>query len=81
MSNTLVALPNVSAPCVTTNPCTCPTYGPGGVYLPVQIAPDAWECRLALEVGPPTQPVPALDPWALAGLLIALVFVGARRLR
>jgi hypothetical protein len=39
----LTALSNVSTPCVTTNPCTCPVYGPGGEYLPV----DGY-CQLAL---------------------------------
>lgn len=83
MSDILTALPNVSTPCVTTNPCTCPVYGPGGTYLPVEDPPGTWQCQLALELPPvgPVQTVPTLDTWALGLLAIVLVLLGVRWLR
>lgn len=80
----LTAIPNVSAPCVTTNPCTCPVYGPGGVYMPVTAPDGSWYCALALEVGPttvPPAPVPSLSSVGLGVLFVALAFVGAWRIR
>ncbi len=80
--NTLLALPNVSASCVTTNPCTCPIYGPGGVYNPV-LGPDGPYCALALEVGPvvAATPVPTLSTWASILTVVLLVAIGLRGLR
>lgn len=80
MSDVLTAVPNVSTPCVTTNPCTCPVYGPGGSYMPIEVAPGQWYCALALEAPPAAlaQPVPALSEWALIVLAAALVIVGVR---
>lgn len=83
MSDILTSLPNASMPCVTTNPCTCPVYGPGGSYQPVQAPDFSWYCALALE-GPGAtvpSPVPTLSEWAIAVLAITLAIAGARRLR
>lgn len=78
----LTALPNVSAPCVTTNPCTCPVYGPGGVYQPV-LTESGYVCWLALEVGPApvASPVPSLSEWAVIVTVAALAIIGVWRTR
>lgn len=80
----LTALPDVSTPCLTSTPCTCPVYGPGGEYGPVQDT-SGWHCQLALYDPPvtimPTALVPSLSSWALAALLVALAITGAWRLR
>ena len=82
--NTLVAIPNVSAPCVTTNPCTCPVYGPGGYYLPIEVAPGQWQCALALESPPSPSTaaaaVPTLAGWASILTVVLLACVALRSL-
>lgn len=88
----LTAIPNVSTsvPCVALPAggvkCTCPTYGPGGAYLPIETAPDVWTCQLTLETPqlPPVSqaaPVPALSSVALGVLFVALAAVGAWRIQ
>lgn len=84
----LTAIPNVSAPCVTTNPCTCPVYGPGGHYVPIETAPGQFVCFLALEAPPGPNglagnpaPVPALGTPAAIVLACTLFLVAIRQLR
>ena len=80
----LLALPNVSAPCVTLNPCTCPVYGPGGAYLPVQNPDGSWLCALALEAPGPVvfvTPVPTLAEWAVLATVVLIAVTGWRQLR
>lgn len=80
--NVFTSIPNVSTPCVTVNPCTCPVYGPGGVYQPVPTE-SGYVCWLALESPsmPGPAPVPALSEWAVIVTVLMLTLVGARRLR
>lgn len=77
----LTATPNASAPVVCTPPrvldptgqlCICP--------LPSVDTGTSCEFPIA-RVGSPPVPVPALETWALATVLVVVAFLGAWRLR
>jgi hypothetical protein len=77
----LTAVQNVSFPCITTNPCTCPILDPA--FVPVQ-ENGVWSCRPTQYPPPPPLfpiPVPTLSEWALIALGLMLSLVGVRRLR
>lgn len=67
--NTLVALPNVSAPCPVS---TCPLAQPDGTVV-------CWPCLPAAAADP--VPVPALDTWPMLALGAALVAAALKTLR
>jgi hypothetical protein len=84
----LTSVPNVSTPCVTTNPCACPPPGPTWHYVPLQTSPTTTICFLAGDPGTPPNvtsgtatPVPALSTWATIAVVFALALIGLRRIR
>jgi hypothetical protein len=81
----LTAVPNVSTPCVTTDPCTCPVYGPGGLYQPIQTetGPVCWLILETNSAPPPlvATPVPTLSEWAVLVTIAALAVAGWWRSR